>query len=137
MVFVASNHRLATSRSTSIADLARERWVLGAQVDEPLESLVLAVAQRSGFAPRAVARSDDYRVVAAYVAAGFGVAVMPAGEARLQPPGVTVLLLEDLDMVRSIELLVPETLPTEVVTHLVDAMSGVAQTLRLPQEAQG
>ena len=62
---------------------------------------------------------------------------MPAGEARLQPPGVTVLLLEDLDMVRSIELLVPETLPTEVVTHLVDAMSGVAQTLRLPQEAQG
>jgi DNA-binding transcriptional LysR family regulator len=122
MVFVPTDHRLAGSAATSIADLADERWILGAHVDEPLESMVVSVAKRAGFSPRAGARSDDYRVVAAYIAAGTGIAVMPAGEARLLPPGVTALDLRDADMSRAIELLVPATLPADVVDHLVDAL---------------
>ncbi|MCU1542544.1 MAG: LysR family transcriptional regulator [Microbacteriaceae bacterium] len=126
MVFVPTNHRLADSGATSIADLADERWILGAHVDEPLESMIVTVARRAGFSLRAGARSDDYRVVAAYVAAGSGIAVMPAGEARLQRPGVTALELRDPDMTRAIELLVPSTLPADVVTHLVDALKASA-----------
>jgi DNA-binding transcriptional LysR family regulator len=122
MAFVPTDHRLAGAGATSIADLADERWILGAHVDEPLESMVVSVAARAGFSPRAGARSDDYRVVAAYIAAGTGIAVMPAGEARLLPPGVTALDLRDPEMTRAIELLVPTTLPADVVDHLVDAL---------------
>jgi DNA-binding transcriptional LysR family regulator len=126
MVYVPTGHRLAGAGGTSIADLADERWILGAHIDEPLESLVVSVAGRAGFSPRAGARSDDYRVVAAYIAAGTGIAVMPAGETRLLPAGVTALDLRDPEMSRAIELLVPTTLPADVVDHLVDALMSFA-----------
>lgn len=128
VILLPLTHRLAAHKRVRLTDLADDNWVLGAQRDEPLEQLLTAAAQRSAFVPRAAARSDDYQVVAAYVAAGIGVALVPESAV---PTGMDQLVsagLHDLTLQRHVELITNATLHPETVAALTAAIHAARKT---------
>ena len=74
-VAVPARHPAAGPK-VSLSALADERWVAG-YVDTACHRVVVTACRAAGFEPRIVARSNDFRVVLALVAAGQGVALVP------------------------------------------------------------
>jgi DNA-binding transcriptional LysR family regulator len=67
--------------------LAGERWISG-YVDTACHRVVVTACRAAGFEPRIVAKSNDFRVVLALVAAGQGVAIVPGLAVDEPPAGV-------------------------------------------------
>jgi DNA-binding transcriptional LysR family regulator len=79
----------AAGDEIALGALAAERWVAG-YVDTACHRVVVTACRAAGFEPRIVARSNDFRVVLALVAAGQGVALVPA-LAVDEPPAAVCL----------------------------------------------
>ncbi|MGZ0150236.1 LysR family transcriptional regulator [Kribbella sp. WER1] len=71
--------------------LANDDWVMPAP-GNPIRDVVLLACEQAGFQPRIVHQSDDFRAVAALVAAGGGVSLVP----RLAVPEPTLALIRPL-----------------------------------------
>ncbi|HZX05638.1 LysR family transcriptional regulator [Kribbella sp.] len=74
-----------------LAALANDDWVMPAP-GNPIRDVVLLACEQAGFQPRIVHQSDDFRAVAALVAAGGGVSLVP----RLAVPEPTLALIRPL-----------------------------------------
>jgi DNA-binding transcriptional LysR family regulator len=72
-----ADHRLASRRRVRIADLAGEPWIHATQKCACSRHVRNACAS-AGFEPRVAYESDDCQVVQGLVAAGVGVAMIPA-----------------------------------------------------------
>ena len=73
-----SEHTLARRKDISPAMLAREAFVsFPPELDVGFFGFTEAVARIDNFIPRVVKRQDDFTAVLAYVAAGYGIAVVP------------------------------------------------------------
>lgn len=118
-LIVPAAHPFAGTARSSLADFAEERWILSAQAEEPMEQLLRDVARNLGFTPRARARSDDYLLVAAYVAAGLGVALVPASVAAQTTSEISAVRLDELRLHRSVELISRGTVDREIVESLL------------------
>ena len=77
----------AAGDEIALKALARERWIAG-YVDTACHRVVITACRAAGFEPRIVARSNDFRVVLALVAAGQGVALVPGLAVDDPPAGV-------------------------------------------------
>ncbi len=71
------DHPLASRKRIRFQDLAVEPWIAGTQVCACTRHLH-ATCSAAGFEPRQVFQSDDFQVVQGLVAAGVGVALIPA-----------------------------------------------------------
>jgi molybdate transport repressor ModE-like protein len=85
---VQDGHPLAECTETGLDELCDEWWILGTsycgqQVDQ--------LCNAAGFEPRMSCRSNDYTFVQTLVAAGVGVALIPALAVAGQLPGTRVL----------------------------------------------
>lgn len=96
-----SGHRLAGRESVAVAELAGEAWI-GGDEDSYFGRLVPMLCRRAGFGADVIHHSGDYAVVASLVAAGLGVAVIPASADLSAWPGVTVTALDADDAGRDI-----------------------------------
>src|SRR5919112_1858518 len=76
---VPSAHRLAGRDAVALAELAGEDFVM-LRPAWGLRALTDALCEEAGFTPRVAFEGDDLRVVSGFVAAGLGVAVMPADD---------------------------------------------------------
>lgn len=78
-MFVAlpGDHPLATRPRLRLHDLSEEAWVQTSQ-DSQCAQHVVHSCHAAGFAPRTAFYSDDYQTVQGLVAAGVGVALIPA-----------------------------------------------------------
>jgi DNA-binding transcriptional LysR family regulator len=85
-VAVPADHR-AAGDEVALADLAGERWVAG-YLDTACHRVVVTACRAAGFEPRIGARTNDFRVVLALVAAGQGVALVPGLAFDTPPAGV-------------------------------------------------
>ncbi|MFD7156321.1 LysR family transcriptional regulator [Kribbella sp. NPDC059898] len=74
-----------------LGELANDDWVMPAP-GNPIRDVVLLACEQAGFQPRIVHQSDDFRAVAALVAAGGGVSLVP----RLAVPEPTLALIRPL-----------------------------------------
>lgn len=119
-LIVSSRHPLASSGPRRLSDFREEPWILGTSEDDPGDAGLLAAARASGFEPVVGPRSDDYRVVAAYVAAGLGVALVPelALPEGSELPDVAAIELRGTPLSREIALLTTPTLDEEIVRLL-------------------
>ncbi|MBO0980730.1 LysR family transcriptional regulator [Microbacterium sp. SD291] len=119
-LIVPARHPLADARAHRIADFRGEPWILGTDEDDPGDAALLAAARSAGFEPRLGPRSDDYRVVAAYVAAGLGVALVPelALPEQADLRDVATVEIRGTALSREIALLTAPTLDDEIV-HLL------------------
>jgi molybdate transport repressor ModE-like protein len=85
---VGADHRAATRRRLTLADLAGEPWIVGC---ERCRAHALLVCAEAGFEPVVRHTSDDYVVVQNLVAVGLGVTLLPRSALdAFQHPGVRV-----------------------------------------------
>lgn len=122
-IALPSHHRLASRAALRPADLAGERWVVSREGYSPADVLK-AISAVSGDAPRVIHRINDYATVAALVASGDVLGVIPrytAGSAL----GTSVVLrpLEGIANRRRIDLLArPESMHRRSVQLVAAAM---------------
>jgi len=94
------SHPAAARDTIELSLLAGDDWVMTAP-GNPIRDVVLLACEQAGFQPRVVHQSDDFRAVAALVAAGGGVSLVP----RLAVPAPTLAVIRPL----------PEPVPTRRV----------------------
>ncbi|MEV4264959.1 LysR family transcriptional regulator [Kribbella sp. NPDC049584] len=99
-------HPAADQDRIELAMLANDDWVMTAP-GNPIRDVVVLACEQAGFQPRIVHQSDDFRAVAALVAAGGGVSLVP----RLAVPEPTLALIRPL----------PDPVPTRRVYAAVRA----------------
>ena len=83
---VPRRHRLAGRGEVSLKDVADEDFVM-LRPSWELRSLTDDLCREAGFEPRVAFEVDDLPVVHGFVAAGLGVAIVPASEGEPQPKG--------------------------------------------------
>ena len=97
-ILVPEDHPLAAEPSLALAQLADSPFLLYQQSFTLNDRLLLACRQ-AGFTPREVGRSGQAAVLAARVAAGQGVVLLPRIVARpLQRPGLRLVPLREPDL---------------------------------------
>ena len=92
--FVAVVHRSHPAASAAAIDLtalSSNDWVM-TSVGNPIRDVVLLACEQAGFQPRVVHTSDDFRSVAALVAANAGVSLVPRLAISDYKPTEAVLL---------------------------------------------
>lgn len=92
--FVPAGHPLAGRRSLAVADLAREALVAVSREAAPAFAAVLRdLCEEAGFRPRIVLESPRAQAVAVMVAAGAGIALLPASLERVVGDAAAVIPL--------------------------------------------
>jgi LysR family transcriptional regulator, transcription activator of glutamate synthase operon len=85
VLVVPDGHRLARHHEVRLADVAEEAFVM-LRPTWDLRALTDRLCRAAGFTPRPAFEADDLSVVRGFVAAGLGVAVLPADGAGQGPP---------------------------------------------------
>ena len=124
-VIAPRSHRLADVADVRLSDLHDEPWIVGASPADPVDRALWVAAEAAGFTPRVAIRSDDYAVVTAYVAAGFGLALVP--ELALPPhlDTMTTIDLAGTSFERRIFLVTAPTVATAARAAIEDALHTV------------
>ena len=126
-VAMPAGHRLTSKTSLTAADVATEAWIC-VREGFPLEGVLTAIAAAAGRPLQIVHRVNDFTVVAAIVAAGGGLALLPAYTSRPEP-GVVLRPLADLPAGRHIDVLArPESLHRVAVRTVLGALREIAAT---------
>lgn len=93
--FVPAGHALAGRRSLAVGDLAGEPLVAVSREAAPAFAAVLQdLCEQAGFRPRIVLESPRAQAVAVMVAAGAGIALLPASLARIVGDAAAVIPLK-------------------------------------------
>lgn len=71
-----ARHRLAAAEAVVLSELADDEWITQ-PVGNPVRDVVAMACEQAGFEPLVVHTSGDFRAVAALVATGAGVALVP------------------------------------------------------------
>jgi DNA-binding transcriptional LysR family regulator len=79
------HHRFAGRRALRLDQLANETWIGGIGA---YHHILHHSCQDAGFEPHVAYRTDDYRAIQAFVAAGLGVAMLPRLALALMPPRI-------------------------------------------------
>ncbi len=87
-IALAEDHPLAGEATVRLEDLADAAWIAGAQAAR--EGVLERAAAQAGFVPRVVAAQGDQMAVQGLVAAGVGVALLPATTLAVVHPGVVL-----------------------------------------------
>ena len=77
-VLVPDTHPLADAEDVDLADLAGEAWIGTASAPGHCQAAALEACRAAGFAPSYVVQADEYPTTTGFVAAGLGVALVPA-----------------------------------------------------------
>lgn len=100
-VVAAPTHRLAGRTAVTPEELADETW-LSVRGGFPVDDVLRSIATITGVQPRIAQRLNDFRVIEALVATGYGVALMP--RYAVGDPDLSVLRLSDVRAARRYEL---------------------------------
>ncbi|HEY2278715.1 MAG TPA: LysR family transcriptional regulator [Streptosporangiaceae bacterium] len=89
-IVVPRGHRLAARRAITLSETATEPWIdIRCEVGCCRDATTTAFT-RAGFTPHRVAEADDYWPAQGFVAAGLGLALIPALALGIQHQGVAV-----------------------------------------------
>lgn len=77
-VLLPASHRLADAQDIDLADLAEEPWVDTASAPGHCQAAALDACRTAGFTPSYIVQADEYPTTTGFVAAGLGVALVPA-----------------------------------------------------------
>lgn len=129
-------HPLAERAALTPADVAREPWVTSREGYSPNDLLgaIVAVANRR---PNIVHRINDYGAVAAVVASGAAIGLIPRYTLGRALPGLVLRPLTGITATRSIDLLArPEKLHRRAVQTTVGALRSAMATLVAAAESR-
>ncbi|OWA06612.1 LysR family transcriptional regulator [Streptomyces sp. CS227] len=121
---VPENHRLADAASVGIGELAADPWIAGCP---RCRRQLVEVCETEGFTPRIDFATDDYPAVLGLVAAGLGVAVLPAlALESLRPKGVRALAVEPAVEREIVALTLPDLAQVPAVAATLDHLAATA-----------
>ncbi|PRY12518.1 LysR substrate-binding domain-containing protein [Kineococcus rhizosphaerae] len=100
-VLLPADHRLADRDEVDLAELAREEWIAAA-ADDACAQITMGACAAAGFSPDVRHHTGEYDALAALVAAGAGVALVPRLAHPLRPSGLRVVPLTGPPPARSI-----------------------------------
>jgi DNA-binding transcriptional LysR family regulator len=133
-VALPAGHRLAAKTSLTADEVAAEPWIC-VREGFPLEGVLTTIAAAAGRPVEIVHRVNEFTVVAAIVAAGGGLALLPGYTSRPEP-GVVLRPLADLPVGRHIDVLArPESLHRIAVRTVLGALQDIAAEPGSGQEA--
>jgi molybdate transport repressor ModE-like protein len=121
---VPQGHRLATTRSIGIGELAGEPWIAGCP---RCRGQLVRVCESAGFTPRIDFATDDYPAVVGLVGAGLGVAVLPElaiESVRLK--GVRMITVEPVVHREIVALTLPDLAQVPTVAATLDQLAKAA-----------
>lgn len=121
-------HRRASRRGFGLAALADESFVLFAREASPAYyERIVALCVRAGFEPRVSHEVRHWMTVLALVAAGMGVALVPASMARAGLAGVVFREIGD-DASSITRMLWASAEPAPVLRHAIDSLAPTEST---------
>ncbi|MFE1149485.1 LysR family transcriptional regulator [Streptomyces albidoflavus] len=121
---VPESHRLADAASVGIGELAADPWIAGCP---RCRRQLVEVCETEGFTPRIDFATDDYPAVLGLVAAGLGVAVLPAlALESLRPKGVRTLAVEPAVEREIVALTLPDLAQVPAVAATLDHLAATA-----------
>ena len=98
-------HRLAGAARIDLAALATDRFIVYPRANgRRLYDAIVAACGRAGFSPRIVQEAPQMASTVNLVAAGVGVALVPASMRQIRAPGVSYVALSAPDAVASLSL---------------------------------
>jgi DNA-binding transcriptional LysR family regulator len=107
-LFVNAGHRLARRKSVRFAELADEAFIsFPPGVGTGLPDLLRGLCRAAGFEPRIVQTANEATTQVGLVAAGLGVALLPAPLECLKLPRVRYLPIADPEAVFALSAAVP------------------------------
>lgn len=123
LVIVGPSGRGARRRQVTLADLRDDDWVMSRNTNDPVDRTLHAATASAGFEMTVSARTDDYAVAIAYVAAGFGITVVPELALPRRLEGIAVIDVADVALERHLILATSASVPELVQRTLVKAMT--------------
>jgi molybdate transport repressor ModE-like protein len=121
---VPQGHRLATTRSIGIGELAAEPWIAGCP---RCRGQLVRVCESAGFTPRIDFATDDYPAVVGLVGAGLGVAVLPElAIESVRPKGVRMITVEPVVHREIVALTLPDLARVPTVAATLDQLAKAA-----------
>ncbi|MEJ3749491.1 LysR substrate-binding domain-containing protein [Actinomycetes bacterium KLBMP 9797] len=129
LVAVPRTHRLARRRTVRLADLADESFVVGSAT---AEDTLLRATLPAGFQPRIDLVAAEWTGKLGCVAAGLGVALVPALAIRAAPADLALIRLhrDDATIRRVFAATLPARTPAAAVAPFTDHLAAIALTLR-------
>ncbi|BCY10844.1 LysR family transcriptional regulator [Actinoplanes sp. L3-i22] len=109
VVVLPDGHPLAGRAEIELAELAAERWIDNDFSHGHCRRVALDACAAVGFRPAFHVEAHDYRSALAFAAAGIGITVLPALGADLPPPGVVIIPVVRPTPVRSIHVIIRES----------------------------
>lgn len=101
-LLLAADHPLAERDRLQLTDFADDEWILGPVGHCPEARIVTRACAEAGYAPRVAFESEDYMAVQAFIASGFGVALIPELALVAVRPDVVVRELDGPPPVRQV-----------------------------------
>jgi DNA-binding transcriptional LysR family regulator len=123
-VALPAGHQLAEKPKLRLADLRNEAWIQTSAAS-PCARHVVRSCHEAGFEPTVSFESDDYQTVQGLVAAGVGVALIPALALSSVRDDITIRELRPRAPVRTV---LAATARTESVTPAVATMLDILRT---------
>jgi DNA-binding transcriptional LysR family regulator len=127
-----ADHPLAGQDFIDLTDLATEPWV-GSAASDPCGYIVNGICATAGFTPDVRHDTQEWDAVAALVAAGAGVALVPRSAQPLRPSGIAVLPVAGAPATRPLfALLRAGTEADPAIATVLEALRAVAADQLLP-----
>lgn len=131
-VLLPVTHPLAGARAVDLRDLADEAWVETASAPGHCAAAALDACAAAGFSPQYAVQADEYPTTQGFVAAGLGVALVPALALGLVHERVVVRPVAGPQPMRHVYAAVRRARSREVVVAaalaaLVDAAAAVRE----------
>ncbi|WP_420446257.1 LysR family transcriptional regulator [Candidatus Poriferisodalis sp.] len=124
LLAAGASHRLTESSSACLRDLAGEPIIgFDRSVSPSLHAVLAGMLAAEGVNYDPVIEATEYTTVLGFVAAGEGVAIVPAGVQTFRPPGLQYVPLED--SVASVPLLLLRGAgePLPLVSHALEVVA--------------
>ena len=125
LLAVGASHRLAAeSPPACLRDLSGEPIIgFDRSVSPSLHAVLAGMLAVKGVAYDPMIEATEYTTILGFVAAGEGVAIVPAGVQTFQPPGLHYVALEDLGASVPLLLLRGAGQPLPLVSHALEVVA--------------
>ena len=123
-VAVPFGHAIAEQRTVRLRRLAKDTFVGFSRANSPsLHAEVRALLAAHGVAYDPAIEATEYTTIVGLVAAGEGVALVPAGVRRLQLPNVRYVQVADADAKVALVRLSRPGLPQAIIANAIDELA--------------
>jgi DNA-binding transcriptional LysR family regulator len=128
-LLLPNDHRYSGRRALRLEQLRDDTWIGGLGV-AGYHSILLQSCRDAGFEPRVAYRTDDYRAIQAFVAAGLGVAMLPRLALGLMPPDIVRVTIRPRPPVRRISAArLPQSFRSPATATMIGVLAETAASL--------